>query len=327
MKRSVFFRADGNDEIGRGHISRCVAVADMLCNDFEIIFVVLASNEAYFLKLNIAYKHYVINNNEKVLDAINNNDILWLDGYCFSEKFKSIAKKKTYKLIETNDIPYKVNNVDVLVNHTPNISQEDFYGVKNEVQLLLGLNYVLLRKKFLEIAKNGDSKVGAGKGVFICFGGADTFDLGLKFVNKLLNLEFKDPIYWVTKSLEESKKYSFNKNVYMLSGLDELEMIKYMSTSKVILIPTSVLSFEAMAIRKPIFTGYFVENQELIYKGLIQQGLAEGIGYLETNEHVEIASILFRKYYSDTEKHEVQIKNQVKAIDGLSGERIKNIIL
>ena len=28
MKRSVFFRADGNDKIGRGHISRCVAVAD-----------------------------------------------------------------------------------------------------------------------------------------------------------------------------------------------------------------------------------------------------------------------------------------------------------
>jgi len=326
MKRSVFFRADGNDKIGRGHISRCVAVADMLCNDFEIIFVVLVSNEAYFLKLNIGYNHHVINENEEVLDAIDNNTLLWLDGYHFSEDFKTNAKKKAYKLIETNDIPYKANNVDVLVNHTPKISVEKFHVSENKVQLLLGLKYVLLRKKFLKIAQNYISKSENASGVFICFGGADTFNLGLKFVTTLLSLGFKDPIYWVAKSLEESNKHSFNKNVHLLYGLDEAGMIQYMSASKVVLIPSSVLSFEAMALRKPIFTSFFADNQELIYKGLILEELAEGGGYIKTIEDVNLAAKSFIMFYSDEIKHKKQIENQQIAIDGYSGARIKNFL-
>jgi UDP-2,4-diacetamido-2,4,6-trideoxy-beta-L-altropyranose hydrolase len=327
MKRSVFFRADGNDKIGRGHISRCVAVADMICNDFEITFVVLVSNESYFLKLNIGYNHHVINENEEVLDAIDNNALLWIDGYHFSEDFKTNAKKKAYKLIETNDIPYKADNVDVLVNHTPKISVEKFHVSENKVQLLLGLEYVLLREKFLEIARNSNSQEKIGKGVFICFGGADTFNLGLKFVTTLLSLGFKDPIYWVAKSLEESKKYSFDKNVHLMYDLDEEGMIQYMSTSKVVLIPSSVLSFEAIALRKPIFTSFFADNQELIYNGLIQDVLAEGCGYIETIEDVVLSCDSFMKYYINQKKHQKQIENQQNAIDGYSGERIKNSLL
>ena len=111
-----------------------------------------------------------------------------------------------------------------------------------------------------------------------------------------------------------------------LSNLSEKEMIHYMTIAKVVLIPSSVLSFEAMAIRKPIFTGYFVDNQKLIYKGLLEQGLAEGAGYLETDDHVAIATKSFLSFYSNDEKHHTQIKNQIKSVDGLSGERIKSLL-
>ena len=327
MKRKVFFRADCNNKIGRGHVSRCVAAADMISNDFDVIFIVLSCNESYFLNLNINHKSLVITANEEVLENISNEDIVWLDGYEFSEGFKSDIKEKAYKLIETNDIPYKAKNVDLIVNHTPTISQEDFLGVGNEIQLLLGLEYVLLRKSFLKIAQKHHSGLGTGEGVFICFGGADTFDLGTKFVKSLLNIGFTDPIYWVAKSVEEAEEYSFSENVHILSNLDEKGVIQYMSISKVVLIPSSVLSFEAMAIRKPIFTGYFVDNQKMIYKGLIEQELAEGCGYMETIEDVNLATELFMKYYFDQTKHSNQLINQKKAIDGFSGDRIKNVLL
>ena len=41
MKRRLIFRADANTKIGRGHLSRCLAIADMLENDFEIFICVL----------------------------------------------------------------------------------------------------------------------------------------------------------------------------------------------------------------------------------------------------------------------------------------------
>lgn len=327
MKRKVYFRADGNDIIGRGHISRCVAIADMIYSDFDIFFLVLSENESFFLSLKIDYNHLIINDDTEVLSVINETDILWLDGYHFLEEFKASAKSKSHKLIETNDIPYSVNNVDILVNHTPKISKTEFVSNNNSVQLLLGLKYVLLRKNFLKLAQNYTKNSNKGAGVFICFGGADTYNLGLKFVINLLNYGFEDPIYWVTKSEEESNKHSFNENVHLLNGLNETQMIHYMSSSKAILIPSSVLSFEAMAIRKPIFTGYFVDNQKLIYKGLLEQGLADGTGYLETNDQVAFATQSFLSFYSNEKKHLAQIENQEKAIDGHSGERIKNTIL
>lgn len=62
------------------------------------------------------------------------------------------------------------------------------------------------------------------------------------------------------------------------------QMVKHMSNTRVVLIPSSVLCFEAMALRKPIFTCYFVENQELIYNGLIKLNLAHGAGFIENED-------------------------------------------
>jgi hypothetical protein len=100
-----------------------------------------------------------------------------------------------------------------------------------------------------------------------------------------------------------------------------------MSKAKVVLIPSSVLSFEAMALRKPIFTCYFVDNQKLIHQGLVEEGLVQGVGYVETRKDVENSIVNFLKYYDNTNIHIEQIKKQQKLLDGKSGSRIKDSIL
>ena len=39
MLKKILFRADGNEEIGYGHVIRSLALADMLKENFECIFV------------------------------------------------------------------------------------------------------------------------------------------------------------------------------------------------------------------------------------------------------------------------------------------------
>ena len=39
MKPKVYIRADGSHDIGLGHLIRCIALAHMLKNDFDITFV------------------------------------------------------------------------------------------------------------------------------------------------------------------------------------------------------------------------------------------------------------------------------------------------
>ena len=258
-------------------------------------------------------------------DFVNLEDIVWLDGYTFDENFKMRLRSHVFKLIETNDLPYKVENVDLLFNHTPALKEEQFDIIDSKAKLYLGLNYALLRSAFLEKAKNYQESP-SGSGIFVCFGGADTFDLGLRFVQGLVESNFKDAIYWVSnKSKEELPELS--ENVHVMWGLSQHEMTEYMSKSKILLIPSSVLSFEAIALRRPFYTGYFVDNQELIAQGLKEEGLAEGCRNLEINKEFEKAFEELLIFYSDEAKQKELVAKQQKSIDGNSNYRIKNILL
>jgi spore coat polysaccharide biosynthesis predicted glycosyltransferase SpsG len=322
LKPRILFRVDANENIGRGHFSRSMAVAAMLEQSCEIVFVSLSINTNYIENLNIPYQLKGIQNEEDFFELVHEKDIAWLDGYQFTEAFKKKLRTKVFKLIETNDIPYVPKNIDVLINHTPGLAAGDFGTSKTK--LYLGLEYALLRKTFLEQAKMERPK-SEGKGVFISFGGADTYNLGFKFVQGLLKLKFEEPIYWVANNTQEN--IDLAPNVCLLSNLNEHQMIDYMKKSKVLLIPSSVLSFEAMALRKPFFTGYFVENQKYIFKGLEENELAECYGYLETNEDVSEALKLFLLFYQNSKKQKSISDNHTLHLDGNSNDRFKNIIL
>lgn len=324
MKRKLIFRTDANTKIGRGHLSRCLALADMLDNDFDILFVSRIENKSYINNLSIPYRVEAIVSDINFFDYVNQEDIVWLDGYTFDEDFKERLRPKVFKLIETNDLPYKIENVDLLFNHTPGIKEEQFDVVDPKAKLYLGLNYALLRRSFLEKAKNDQESLD-GTGIFVCFGGADTFNLGLRFVQGLTERNFQDPIYWISnKSKEELPK--FNENVHLIRGLNDHEMIEYMNKSKILLIPSSVLSFEAIALRRPFYTGYFVDNQELIAQGLKEEALAEGCRNLEIDEEFEKAFEELLEFYSDEAKQKEIVTRQQKSIDGYSSSRIVTII-
>lgn len=323
MNKRIFFRVDTNANIGRGHLSRCLAMADMLKTHFEISFVSLKKNSRFFKKLDLKYPVHFITSENGIFNLISTDDLVCLDGYQFTEAYKQDVQSKVFKLIEINDIPYEAKHVDIIINHTPGISKEQF-GQTN-AQLYLGLEYALLRKSFLDYAQQNLKSDTNTDGVFICFGGADTYNLGFNFAQSLLVNGFKSPIYWVTN--QNSTEYSFEGHVEILYQLSEEEMIEYMLKSKVLLIPSSVLSFEAIALRKPFFTGYFVDNQKLIFEGLKEIGLAECFGYLKTDEDVEDASQSFLAFYENTTTQQEIIEHHCDMLDGNSGNHIKSVML
>lgn len=327
MQGRLIFRTEANTTIGRGHLSRCIAIADMLKNEIAILFVILKSNEEFIANILNNYAFKSINNEEDLVELLQKEDLLWIDGYSFNEDWKKQMRPLVKRLIETNDIPYIPKNVDILFNQTPGLKKNQFIDDNASVtKLYLGLDYALLRQKFLNNAKTSVPKLN-DSGAFICFGGADPYNLGEKFVCALLENGFSDPIYWVSNNTEIHRTAYNNKNMFILSDLNEVEMIETMSQAKVMLIPSSVLSFEAIALRKPIFTCYFVDNQKLIHQGLFRNGLARCVGYLETRKDVENAVVDFLEYYNKTEIQLQQIIKQTKILDGKSDSRIKKIIL
>jgi UDP-2,4-diacetamido-2,4,6-trideoxy-beta-L-altropyranose hydrolase len=321
MKQKLIFRADASPVIGRGHLSRCMAIAAMLVDQMDILFVVLEENKDFLKNYLTGFKVLYIKAEDDLLDLLTKDHLLWIDGYHFSEPLKKNYRSRVKSLMETNDIPYDAMNVDKVFNHTPGISSQDFSDSPSSLDLYLGLEYAFLRPKFLEIAKKSNPVLN-GEGVFICFGAADPFKLGEHWVQALIDRGFSDPIYWVSNSDFINPELAENRNITLLQNLTEDQMIIYMSKTKVLLIPSSVLSFEGLSLRKPMFTCYFVENQKLIYKGLLNEGIASGAGEVLSKDDVLKSIDDFLKYYQDEQTHCQQILLQAKLLDGKSDKRI-----
>ena len=87
----------------------------------------------------------------------------------YATEYQQQIKDKGCKLVCIDDIHDKHYVADVVINHAPGLDKNNF-SVEPYTKLCLGLDYVLLRKPFLEkpIAANKEIKYNK---VFICFGG------------------------------------------------------------------------------------------------------------------------------------------------------------
>ncbi len=323
MTSKLYFFAEGNSTIGRGHISRCLAIASMIDDLVSIHFVCLESNKLFVSQFVELYNIISIKSYDDIDSVVSNKDLVWIDNYDIDMTIKSRFSELAKVVIETNDIPYENNEVDIIVNHTPGIGSTSLFE-GSSTMLHLGLKYSLLRPSFLEYARQ-DSTPNVGEGIFVCFGGADTYNLGYNYVTELLKSEFQNSIYWVRGGT--NRKEVNDERLNILERLSEVKMIHYMMNAKILLIPSSVLSIEAIALRKPFFTTNFVANQDLIFKGLLSLNLASGLDCINTIEQVKDSIPAIVEYYNNAELHAIQRKNQILNLDGQSKLRIRDLIL
>lgn len=325
MKRA-WIRVDANNTIGRGHLSRCIALAEMIKADFEICFLVLAENESY-CKLHLQeWEVEYVNDDAAITSLIDKEDLLVVDSYAIDNAWRSHFKPLVKVLVDINDIPGEIHGATVILNHCPGITASQ-YKTDSDTTFLLGLDYAILRMPFLAYARKEPELVG-GEGVFISFGGADPYELGLKAASMLLECGFKEPIYLVgSADIKSNPTLRVASNVTLLNNLTADEMRYFMLKSKLLLVSSSILSFEAIALRKPILTLYYVENQSFIYKGLIAKGMAKGLGYVKNSTHLAGLCEYMQELYQSNHDLQTLIEHQHKQLDGYSDERIRRAML
>src|SRR5205823_4199042 len=104
-------------------------------------------------------------------ENLNPTDIVVLDGYNFNTEYQQAIKNKGCKLVVIDDLHAWHQVADVVINHAEGITSPD-YSAESYTQFCLGLDYVLLRKPFLQ-PKTSIRKITSVKKVFISMGAAD----------------------------------------------------------------------------------------------------------------------------------------------------------
>ena len=279
-KNFIFIRVDIDKKIGSGHFVRCIALAEILKNYFNIYFVSkkITKNAIAELKKN-KIKLYKIKNEEDFFIKIKNDTIVVLDGYKFSLNYQKKLKKYTKSTIILDDRPNISYDTKKVINFS---FKRNFFSLKNNIYT--GLEYFPIRAPF-RINKNIFLKKNKKEIPFVCFGGSDAYNLTKLTVKILLKLNFKKINVVLGEQHKESvdkfkKNFSSNyvKHINVHKNLTALDIKSIMMNSHFAIVPASTILIELFTIGIPIITGYYVQNQKNSLNYFIKKKLVLSCG-------------------------------------------------
>ena len=306
MKPKVYIRADGNTEIGLGHVIRSLALASMLKNDFDCIFATrfltpYIKKEAEFSCVEIIKlpeegdEHF-----NSFLSLLTGTEIVVLDNYFYSTEYQQSIKAKGCKLVCIDDIHDKHFVADIVINHAGGVNKE-LYSSASYTALYTGTEYALLRPAFMTRKKTqGDS-------IFIAMGGADKNNDTLKILELLNKININKTCFVVIGDayLHKIPLYEYCDNtkldIRILKNLTAEDLSEIMCQCQYAICPPSTTSYEYLSLRGgELYVKVIADNQNDLYEFFVKNNLAFDISEIFIkNKRTVFNSIEQQKKYFD----------------------------
>jgi len=335
-KPILFLRANGGKNIGLGHISRCVAMAEILENEFQCIFLVNLTKEmtAHIIPDRFSITTLSASNLQEELQSlatiINKDSIVVLDGYDFDINYQLQIRSLAKKLVIIDDLADKHFSADAIINHG-NIAVLPEYSIEPGTTVFSGLDYLILRKNFFGKKVNDAVRDNYGH-VFICMGGADPFNITNKLLSSLIDLKAINSISVVVGGLFEYDEElnvnveavkSSGKHINVYRNLSADQMYDTICTADAAITTASTMGLEVASLGKPLACGYVINNQAAIYSALVQSGCGFPLGDLR-NDSGDILKDRINTFMVPAKLQQIQF-NQKHRFDGRSAERINSL--
>jgi UDP-2,4-diacetamido-2,4,6-trideoxy-beta-L-altropyranose hydrolase len=316
----VFLRADGNSEIGLGHISRMIALAGVLTKYFHCVFLVKSPN--HLVASILSANNFTLRALEtEHVTGIKSDDILVLDGYQFDWEYQKAVKETIgCKLVCINDVPGGRFASELVINHSGGLTPVDF-KVSRSTKLLLGPGFALLRNSFYQVAAHGENNRShsiEAKHLFLNFGGADPDNYTCRIIEEILThgpsfskiSVVVGGAYAHADALEDI--VANRSNITVIRNVDAEELISIMSTAAYAICSSSTIAYEYCSVGGLLFVVRTAENQRRLYDFLIGEKLA--LDYANFAEIMTTAQ--------DDNLRMQLIGNQKRYFDGNAGIRL-----
>lgn len=196
--RNVLFRLDASDQIGTGHLMRCLVIADALQKCGVTAWFLCYPLPERLQQLILDKKHRLLCptdlNDEFALIAQRQPDWIIVDHYALDAEWEKKAKPLASHLLVLDDLADRPHVADLLLDQGPLRTPTDYAHLINPAcRLLLGSNYALLRDEYKQLQRTSCQTWQKG---LICFGGADPAHATLSTVKSLDNMPQAHQFQW-----------------------------------------------------------------------------------------------------------------------------------
>ena len=283
---SVAFRVDESAQTGRGHMSRCSALAGALQDaGAQVSFYcqdVSTDTKSALQSRGICVVELL--DEGAFLDRDWSGEIVVVDGYQFGEDFwqrlLAAHPRRTVFIDDFRRVRY-VADLLICCNDGLEVTQ---FNLAPATRLLLGGRYLLLRPEILQAARSASLPT-PRRAVMLAVGGTRQEQW---VINILTHLSIVDPraTLWVLSGRplpvgKVLRRVGLSPGrVRFFSGLEPDEMLRLYRRARYLVAPASTVMLEAFTVGCPIISGWIADNQRNSLDFYHRQGLVLNMGDL-----------------------------------------------
>ena len=335
---SLLVRADGNNQIGIGHVMRCLALAQAWQeNGGEVHFVIDEGSIALESRLqDEGVNLYTIsgvsgsasdeNQTLAFADAINASWIV-VDGYQFDTVYQKTLKQAGKQLLFVDDYGHAdVYYADQLLNQNVYAARELYQNRADLTRLLLGTRYALLRREFWHWRKWQRNITHEARKILVTLGGSDPDNVALEVIQALRMLNIANLEVAVVVGSSNPHGQTLHETIEDRQDSFRLEqnvadMPALMAWADVAVSAGGSTCWELAFMGLPTIIITLAKNQEAVGPGLERVGAAISLGWhndLTIQKIAETIDSLLRDF-----SKRVEISQNGKAlVDGFGAPRV-----
>lgn len=332
----LYIRVDMNDTIATGHVMRCMSIADAAKRLGEDTTFILADEQAVELIEQKKYHCIVLGTRwddmeseipilEKVIVKEKIDKII-IDSYQVTTKYLSwlTDKVKTIYIDDLNSQYYPVNAIVCYANYWKKFNYKEKY---EKTKLLLGTEYVPLRKEFYECGKKHIKQ--QVENLLLLSGGTDKYDILDMLLQEIDCSKYQriDVIcgrYYSKYNLLENK-YGIYKNIFLHKAVSDIW--SYMKQADIAISAGGTTLYELCAIGTPTISYAFVDNQLDNVTQFFEDGTIDYAGDVRCQNVADNVRRYLENYFDNQKMRVIKSCKMQTFVDGKGAERIVKFLL
>ena len=345
----ILFRADGNKNIGSGHIMRCLSIAKEAMKEDDVMFItaddtfhsVISGAGICNRSLHTDYTE-MKTELEGMKDLISslNPSFLFIDSYYVTEGYlnalKSYCNQHDCKLIYIDDMISFAFPCDILINYNVYANHDSYIDLYNKSyfplpMMLIGTDYAPLRSDFTNIPTESINKT--VRNILVSTGGTDPIHLALTMIERLKSSNKEmDAVYHILIGAMNSDKSEIEKlaancqNVVIHYNVSDMRAL--ICSCDIAVSAAGTTLYEICACGVPLITYILADNQINNAASFEKAELALNCGDLRGKDNkAEVLLSSITKLSNDYIIREKLHENMIKRVDGKGTERIIKAIL
>jgi UDP-2,4-diacetamido-2,4,6-trideoxy-beta-L-altropyranose hydrolase len=287
----LVFRADGNQQVGLGHLMRLMALAEIAGATFERLFVVRPDlppsthNELVASGVEVVVLPPIITGQEEaqwlVKEILRPTDTVVLDGYDFSFAYQTTIRAAIGALLYVDDIVSFPQAADVVLNPAGGVEAARYDLRRPGARVLVGPAWAPLRAPFREAAV-APPEAAPTDCVLLCLGGSDLPNRTHQLAQQLALLPGVTALHVVVGSAyahhEQLATWAAalaSERVFLHQALSAAKFCYLLQACGTALLSASTVSYEYASSGGGLLALIqTADNQQSIYQFMLREGLA-----------------------------------------------------